>query len=96
LLLANLPFSIRLITVMYYARLIAYRSMSFFVDNGGGKTDVAAFRWHFDTWKDPKLLEHPQIATCIAVLVCASLACAILGAVICWQKEFYVKTPEQL
>ena len=34
LLLANLPFSIRLITVIYYARLIAYRSMEFLGHRG--------------------------------------------------------------
>ncbi len=95
-LLANLPFSIRLITVIYYARLIAYRSMSFMVDTGRRHFDIAADPWQLNVRTDPTLAEHPQLTTCFVVLIAASLACALLGAFICSQKEFYVKTPEQL
>lgn len=95
-LFANLPFSIRLITVIYYARLIAYRSMSFIVDAGGRHFDIAADPWQLSARTDPGLLEHPQLSTCLIVLLVGSLVCALLGAFVCSQKEFYVKTPEQL
>lgn len=94
--LANLPFSIRLITVIYYARLIAYRTLSFVIPLNGSSTDLAAEVWQLDVRNDPKLLEHPQLATCIIVLLAASLACTLLAAFLCSRREFYVKTPEQL
>ncbi len=96
LLLANLPFSIRLITVIYYSRLIAYRTLSFIVPIGGRPTDLAAEAWQLDLRADPKLLEHPQLATCVIVLLGASLVCTLLAAFLCSRREFYVKTPEQL
>ncbi len=96
LLLANLPFSIRLITVIYYARVIAYRTLSFVTTIGFQTTDLAADAWQLGTKEDPRLLEHPQVATCLIVLIGGSLVCALLGAVICSRREFYVKTPEQL
>jgi ABC-2 type transport system permease protein len=96
LLLANLPFSIRLITVIYYSRLIAYRTLSFIVLLGGRPTDIAAEAWQLDVRTDPKLLEHPQLATCVIVLLGGSLVCTLLAALLCSRREFYVKTPEQL
>jgi ABC-2 type transport system permease protein len=97
-LLANLPFSIRLATVIYYTRLIAYRSMQFIVTQPGSpndKTDLAAQSWQFDVASDPALLEHPQLRTCLIVLLTASVVCAVLAAVLFSVREFHVKTPEK-
>jgi ABC-2 type transport system permease protein len=94
-LLANLPFSIRLVTVIYYARLIAYRTLDFLAPIPRGTENLAAHAWQFDIKADPQLLEHPQISTCLIVLLAASFVCALLAAVICSQREFYVKTPEK-
>jgi ABC-2 type transport system permease protein len=95
-LLANLPFSIRWITVIYYARLIAYRTMAFNVPRFNGEShDIAADAWQLKTASDPGLTEHPQLATCIAVLVLTSLVCTAIAGWLCMQREFHVKTPEQ-
>ena len=95
-LLANLPFSIRLVTVIYYTRLIAYRSMDFVIPGPQGRMeDVAAEAWQFDLRRDPNLLEHPQLTTCLMVLLIGSLVCTILAAWLCAQREFHVKTPEK-
>jgi ABC-2 type transport system permease protein len=91
-LLANLPFGIRLITVIYYTRLIAYRSMEFLVPLPDGRTEnMAAEAWQLD----PKLLEHPPSSTCLAVLLIGSLVCTALAAWLCTSREFHVKTPEK-
>jgi ABC-2 type transport system permease protein len=93
--LANLPFSIRLATVIYYTRLIAYRTLDFvIVRPGGGTESIAATAWQLDVARDPDLLAHPQTGTCIAVLLIGSLVCAVLAAVICNRREFRVKVPE--
>jgi ABC-2 type transport system permease protein len=95
-LFANLAFGIRLITVIYYTRIIAYRTLRFVVTNpGGGTQDFAADAWQLDVGKDPRLLEHPQIGTCLMVLLIGSAALAILGAFLCSRREFHVKTPEK-
>jgi ABC-2 type transport system permease protein len=97
-LFANMPFSIRLATVIYYTRLIAYRSMSFVTATPGrstGTTDIAADIWQLDVHADPGLLDHPQIRTCLIVLLAASAACAVLAAILFSQREFHVKTPEK-
>ena len=94
--LANMPFGIRLATVIYYTRLIAYRSMDFIVERRGGHTEnMAAEAWQLDLKKDPLLLEHPEYATCLKVLLIASAVCAILAAWQCSRREFHVKTPEK-
>lgn len=93
-LLANLPFGIRLITVIYYARLIAYRTIQFIVQTPGGPQNIAADAWQLDIRADPKLLEHPQQATCFAVLLISSLVFAMLAAFLCSRREFHVKTPQ--
>jgi len=94
-LLANLPFGIRLITVIYYARLIAYRTLGFVVPTPDGHTvNVAAAAWQLNVQTDPQLLEHPRLGTCLLVLVLGSLACTMLAAWRCAQREFHVKTPE--
>jgi ABC-2 type transport system permease protein len=98
-LLANLPFSVRLATVLYYTRLIAYRSMDFMIATRPGvstdKTDLAAETWQFDISADPTLLEHPQLRTCLIVLLTASVVCAVLAAILFSFREFHVKTPEK-
>jgi ABC-2 type transport system permease protein len=94
-LLANLPFSERLLTVIYYARLIAYRSLEFVVTMPfGARIDVAAQAWRLDVKTDPELLEHPTLNGCLTVLLVGSLVCTVVGAYICSRREFHVKTPE--
>jgi hypothetical protein len=94
-LLANLPFSVRLLSVIYYARLIAYRSLEFLVAAPGGrKVDLAAEAWQLDVKNDPSLLGHPALGTCLTVMLAAGALCAALGAYLCSRREFYVKTPE--
>jgi len=97
-LIANLPFSIRLATVVYYARLIAYRSMTFLVplpNNPSRTNDLAAEIWQFDPKTDPGLLSHPQTRTCLIVLLAASAACAVIAAILFSIREFHLKTPEK-
>src|SRR5436190_950872 len=94
-LLANMPLSVRLITVIYYARVIAFRTMQFVLNMPDGKQNLAADAWQFDINNDPKLLEHPDVSTCLQVLLISSIVFTILGAFMCWRKEFYVKTPEK-
>jgi ABC-2 type transport system permease protein len=93
-LLANLPFGLRLVTVIYYARVAAYRSMEFKFTDVRGTHDVAAVFWQFDVRNDPALTEHPTLQSCVLVLVAVSLACALVGALMCYRREFHVKTPE--
>jgi ABC-2 type transport system permease protein len=89
-LLANLPLSIRLITVIYYSRVIAYRSLSF---------DVPQFRRHEDVagtvWRIHDLSEHPQTRTCVLILLAACVILSVIAAYLCARKEFHVKTPEK-
>jgi len=93
--LANLPFGIRLVTVIYYTRLIAYRTLEFAVPTSRGPQDIAAEAWQLNVRNDPGLLEHPQFTTCLSVLLIGSLICTALAAFLCSQKEFHVKTPEK-
>jgi ABC-2 type transport system permease protein len=94
--LANMPFGIRLGTVIYYTRLIAFRTMDFLIVHRSGHTNnMASEAWQFDLRKDPLLLEHPEYATCLQVLVIASVAFAVLAAWQCSRREFHVKTPEK-
>ncbi len=93
--LANFPFSIRLVTVIYYARLIAYRTMMFQVPRpGGGSKDFAAHVWQLNAIGDPGLKDHPQLGTCIAILLGASFVFTVIAGWLCSQREFHVKTPE--
>ena len=93
-LFANLPFSIRLLTVIYYTRLIAYRSLDFVIQQGGRREDIAASGWQLDIQADPHLLEHPALATCLIVLILGSLAGTVIAAVLCARREFFVKTSQ--
>ena len=95
-LLANFPLSLRMGTVIYYCRIIAYRTLDFAVVwPRGRKDDVAAATWFLDPIKDPQLAEHPQLSTCVWVLVITSLVCTAIAAWLCSQREFHVKTPEK-
>jgi ABC-2 type transport system permease protein len=97
-LLANLPFSIRLATVVYYTRIIAYRTLTFLVplpNDPSRFNDLAAEVWQFDIKTDPGLVDHPQLRTCLIVLLAASAISTILAAILFSQREFHVKTPEK-
>jgi ABC-2 type transport system permease protein len=93
-LLANLPFGIRLLTVIYYTRLLAYRTLPFIETHQGGSTNIAAEAWQLNIRADPDLLDHPTQSTCVIVLLSACAVATVLSAVICSQREFHVKTPE--
>jgi hypothetical protein len=94
--LANLPFGIRLITVIYYGRIIAYRTLPFVYPTPFGRIEnIAAETWQLDVLTDPQLVEHPTVGTCISVLLTASVCLAVIGALICGGREFHVKTPEK-
>jgi ABC-2 type transport system permease protein len=94
-LFANLAFGVRLITVIYYARLIAYRTMPFIVPVPNGTENIAAAAWQLDIRNDPNLLEHPQLRTCLIVVIAGSILFATLAAFVCSRREFHVKTPEK-
>lgn len=95
-LFANLPFGIRLATVVYYMRVIVYRTMSFEITNPRGQQrDIAARLWQFDVKTDPGLLEHPQLSTCILVLLSVILVSTAIAGYLVSQREFHVKTPEK-
>jgi ABC-2 type transport system permease protein len=90
-LIANLDFGIRLMTVIYYCRAIAYQSMQFKVTTHGHTEDLAADAWQID----PKLVhEMISVQTSITVLVVASLVFVAIGSLLCARREFHVKTPE--
>jgi ABC-2 type transport system permease protein len=93
-LLANLPFGLRFVTVIYYARIIAYRSMEFVFTEHGRRADLAAAAWQIDVQKDPDLLDHPTLQSCLLVLAIASVAFTTIGALLCARREFHVKTPD--
>jgi ABC-2 type transport system permease protein len=91
---ANLPFGIRLATVIYYTRLITFRLMEFVISNSRSDADnLAAEAWQFDVGRDPKLLEHPSNAVCVLILLSASIVLTILAAWLCSRREFRVKVP---
>lgn len=95
-LLANLPLSLRMGTVIYYSRIIAYRTLDFVVHwPRGNENDVAATLWSIDPAQKPSLTDHPQLATCIWILVGISVIGTAVAAWLCSQSEFHVKTPEK-
>ena len=89
-----MPFGLRFITVIYYTRIIAYRSMEFTFTVHGRREDLAAAAWQIDVNKDPNLLDHPTLGNCVLVLGVASLVFIALGALLCARREFHVKTPD--
>jgi hypothetical protein len=95
-LLAILPFGIRTMTVIYYTRVIAIRSLNFAVTwPRGGQENPAAGMWSFDVKNDPSLSEHPALTTAVWILLAASVIFMIIAAYLCSQREFHVKTPEK-
>lgn len=95
-LLASFPLSLRWGTVIYYMRLMAYRTMDFVVSwPNERKEDVAATAWFLNIDSDPTLAEHPTLSTCVLTLLCVSLVCTALAAWLCSRREFHVKTPEK-
>ncbi|HLW64487.1 MAG TPA: ABC transporter permease [Gemmataceae bacterium] len=93
-LLANMPFGVRLVTVIYYTRLIAYRTMDFKLTQMGRTEDFAAELWKLDVQNDPQLLEHPSLRLCFLVLAVAGLVFTMIAAFLCSQREFHVKTSQ--
>src|SRR4029078_11805077 len=93
--LGNLPFGIRLITVIYSARLSAYRALNFVIPTPHGTEELAGEAWQLDIRRDPNLLNHPALGTCRIVLLVSSLVCALLSTFLCSRREFYVKPPEK-
>jgi ABC-2 type transport system permease protein len=95
-LLANLPLSLRWGTIIYYTRMMAYRTLDFVVTwPRGRQDDVAAAIWLLNTETDPTLAEHPQLVTCVLIVVSASLVCTAFAGWLCSTREFHVKTPEK-
>lgn len=94
-LFANLPFGIRLVTIIYYARVIAYRMLSFVSTFHHMSQNIAANAWQFDVDSNRRLIDEPHLATCIAVLLGTSFVCTLLGCLLCTKREFHVKTPEK-
>jgi ABC-2 type transport system permease protein len=95
-LLASLPLSVRLATVIYYMRIIAYRSLDFLVTwPRRGQDDVAAAAWFLNIKDDPTLAEHPKLSSCVLILLGISLVCTTAAGWLCSQYEFHVKTPEK-
>jgi ABC-2 type transport system permease protein len=92
---ANFPFAVRLVTVVYYIRMITYHSLDFVAKEYGRTVNIAAEAWQLDIQKDPNLLEHPTMRTCFIVLFSACVVSTLLAAFICSQREFHVKTPEK-
>ena len=97
-LLANLPFGIRLITVIYYTRLIAYHNLDFNITVGPQNFErtqnIAADAWQYELVKDPDMSAHPTVQSCILILAGVSFAMSLFAAFLCARREFYVKTPE--
>ena len=95
-LLASLPLSLRWGTIIYYTRMMAYRTLDFVVIwPRGRQDDVAAAAWFLNTETDPTLAEHPQLSTCVLILASASLVCTAFAGWLCSLREFHVKTPEK-
>ena len=94
-LFANLNFGIRYLTVIYYARIIAYHTIPFVVSTPDGPHNFAADAWQLDVANDPTLAAHPSVQTSLLVLLLGSAVCAALAAFLCSRKEFHVKTPEK-
>ena len=94
-LLANLPFGIRLLTIIYYTRLLAHRTLTFVGSTPDGRVeDFSGEAWQLDARADPILIGHPSNSMALAILLAASLVCAFLAAWLCTRREFHVKTPE--
>jgi ABC-2 type transport system permease protein len=85
---ANMPFAVRLVTVIYYGRSIAYQALPFKITEHGQTEDFGEVVWQFDP------AEMSSIPECIAVLVVAALVFTTVASMMCARREFHVKTPE--
>jgi ABC-2 type transport system permease protein len=94
-LFANIPFNLRIITVIYYARLMLYRLMSFRVNTGYRVHDLAAQAWNFTPSPHHHLTGYPPDWVCAAVLFSLSVILSAVAAFVCNRREFYVKTPSK-
>ncbi|MGC8561371.1 MAG: ABC transporter permease [Phycisphaerae bacterium] len=92
-LFANIPFNLRIITVIYYARLLIYRLLPFRGRSGYGIHATAARTWNLVIRGDRHLKAYPHNWVCVIVLLSACIITALLAAFICNNREFYVKTP---
>ncbi len=92
-LFANIPFNLRIVTVIYYARLLIYRLLPFRGRSGNGVHATAARTWNLVIRGDRHLKAYPHSWVCISVLLSTCIIAALLAAYICNNREFYVKTP---
>jgi ABC-2 type transport system permease protein len=93
--LSFLPFGIRLLTIIYYTRLLAHRMLGFVVIMPNGRSeDFSDEVWQLNAAVDPQLISHPQNSTAIIILLTVSAVCILLAARLCSRREFHVKTPE--
>jgi ABC-2 type transport system permease protein len=76
--LANIPFMVRELTVMFYFRVLVARWLE--------PKDISS-------WK-LKLSEAPTASACVQRLAITSVVLMILGALMMARREFRVKTPE--
>ena len=81
--------------MIYHARMIAYRSLSFVVTTPRREEDMAAEAWQLNLREDPQLLLQAASLTSYMVLTLGTIVCAALAAWLCSQREFHVKTPEK-
>lgn len=94
-LFANIPFNLRMVTVIYYARLLIYRLLPYHVKPGYRVHPIAAKTWNFITVSDPDLKSYPHNWVCVTVLVVTAILTSALAGWICNNREFYVKTPNK-
>ena len=92
-LFANIPFNLRIVTVIYYARLLIYRLLPFRGRLGSGVHSTAARTWNLVIRGDRHLKAYPHNWLCITMLLSTCIIAALLAAFICNNREFYVKTP---
>jgi ABC-2 type transport system permease protein len=77
-LLANWPFILRELTVMYYFRVLVLRALNPTHTEG----------WSID------LADAPRMITCMAILLGAGIVLTVAGGLTFARREFGVKTPE--
>ncbi len=94
-LFANTPFNLRMITVIYYARLLIYRLLPHHAKPGLRVHSTTANTWKFITAGDPNLKLYPHNWVCVTVLLSTAIFTSALAGWICSNREFYVKTPNK-
>ena len=66
-----------------------------YMSSVNGSSGSMSLTVNFDMKTDPGLVDHPQLRTCLIVLLAASAISTILAAILFSQREFHVKTPEK-